>query len=290
MSWKVVFAGARATFLWLSNLALAVAGVSCLAFGAVTLWRGGDLAAVGTGLTAGLVFLLASSIERFEVLKGLGVEARTRKLDEAITQANATLEQLRELAELSSESVVSLNSKTGRWDSAPTAREAYDTVQRVRLNLKDLGCKDSAIHRVMAPWVLVTTRDQVNALMVELRKPLLLAQDALNLQLQSYPTPIKVGDPEYQALLDERQLYGAFEGLHYGAVFDWPIGSHAEKLRSFVEKMPLSNEADRQGLRNFMAPWLPRIEYLAQNSDLIDKEEWFRAQQQFQSSFQSSLG
>jgi hypothetical protein len=84
--------------VWVANIAFAVSGVACLAFGVSSLWQSGDLAAIGTGLTAGLVFLLASSIERFEMLKGLGVEARTRKLDEAINQATATVDQLRALA------------------------------------------------------------------------------------------------------------------------------------------------------------------------------------------------
>lgn len=49
---------ARVAFLWVSNAALAAAGVACLFLGVITLWQKGDLAAAGTGLTAGLVFLL----------------------------------------------------------------------------------------------------------------------------------------------------------------------------------------------------------------------------------------
>lgn len=269
----------HSAFLGIVNLVLAASGTGCLGFGVLTLFRNGDLATASTAITAGLVLLLASTIDRFEFLKGLGMEARTRQLDKAINQANATLEQIRELAEISSETVVSLNSKVGRWDAAPSPRESYETVRRVRANLKDLGCNDATIHRILAPWVEVTTMDQVNALLGRLRRPLQLAQEDLNKQIQDFPKPIMSGDPAYQGLLDQRNRYGAFEGNFHGGVNTWPVGSHATKLQSFVEEMPLPDEGQRQGLLSIIAPWLPRLAYLAENCDLSDKHAWFALDQ-----------
>ncbi len=268
---------AREVFLWFSNLMLGFSGFACLAFGVVSLWRNGDLAATSAGLTAGLVLLLASSIERFEVLKGMGIEARTRRLDEAITQANATLEQIRELAELSGESVVSLNSRTGRWDSALAPRESYGIVQRVRSNLQNLGCSESSIKSIMAPWVQVTTLDRVRVLLTQLRKPLLIDQQELDLKIRAYPTPIALGDANYQMLLDERNRLGRFEGECLGDVSSLPVGTHARRLRRFVESMPLLHEDERPRLLKILAPWEPRLEYLATHYDLSDQEEWFTA-------------
>ncbi|MDF3823082.1 hypothetical protein P3G55_24535 [Leptospira sp. 96542] len=85
-------------YLALISFALALAGIVCLVVGVLSLWEGKDLVRAATGLGGGLLLLFAASIERFEVLKGLGIEARTRQLDAAIDQATATLEQLRELA------------------------------------------------------------------------------------------------------------------------------------------------------------------------------------------------
>jgi hypothetical protein len=59
------------------------------------------------------MLLLAATVDRFEVLKGLGVEARIKKLDGAIDQATATLDQLRDLSEITGESLVLLNAKGG---------------------------------------------------------------------------------------------------------------------------------------------------------------------------------
>lgn len=257
-----------------ADAVLAVAGIACLANGVFSLWTG-NLPSSGMGLTAGLVLLLAASVERFEVLKGLGVEARTRKLDEAINQANATVEQLRELAEMSGAALVSLNSKAGRWSVAPSIQETYATAQRVRKHLESLGTSAETLRDVLAPWVKVTTVDLVRVLLKQVQRPLSLAQEQLNQKLQSYPTPIAAGDPVFQALLNERNKYGAFIGNYVGEVNDWPSGTHAERLRAVVRDMPLLDEADRLPLKEYIGPWLKRIDHLARHNDLVDQDEWF---------------
>jgi len=45
--------------------------------------------------------MFAGTISRFELLKGWGIEARTKKLDDKISEANDVLIKMRRLAELS---------------------------------------------------------------------------------------------------------------------------------------------------------------------------------------------
>jgi hypothetical protein len=127
----------------------------------------------------------------------------------------------------------------------------------------------------MAPWVQITTLDQVRALLTQLRKPLLLDQQELDLKMRAYPTPIAAGDAIYQALLDERNRLGRFEGECLGEVSSLAVGTHARRLRKFVESMPLLHEGQRSGLLKILAPWEPRLDYLAAHCDLSDEEEWF---------------
>lgn len=142
---------ARVAFLWVSNAALAAAGVACLFLGVITLWQKGDLAAAGTGLTAGLVFLLASSIERFEVLKGLGVEARTRKLDDAITQANATVEQLRDLAAAVSQVALTELMSSSFFDGA-TLSTRLSLHDKLLATLKKLDLSNAQMEEADSNW------------------------------------------------------------------------------------------------------------------------------------------
>lgn len=261
---------------WLTDVALFLIGLMCLILGAVSLWRG-DPTSATAGLAAGLVLLMASSMERFEVLKGLGVEARIRKLDGAINQATATLEQLRELAEMSGESLVLLNSKIGRYDSAPPAQKSYEIVQRVRRNLISVGSSEDIVRRTLAPWVFVTTFDLVQSLLTEILHPWQLLLQKWDQKIKAYPQPIMAGDSEFQALIDQRKHLGSFQSHHVGAgVHEWQPGTHSQRLQIIVENLPLEEERDRQKLKELIAPWLPRLDYLTANYDLSDKEEWFK--------------
>lgn len=263
-------------FLTVVNVTLLFFGIACLVKGVLVLWADDDGSKATTGLVAGLFLLLASSVDRFEVLKGWGLEARTKQLDKALSEAAATLQQLRKIAELSSESIVSLNAKTGRWDSAPSTQSAYEVVKRVRANLIELGSEDQEIKRIMAPWVKVTTSDQVRAILLELRRTMQLGSEHYRLKIQSYSQPISADDPNYQSLVDNLNKFGNFEGSNFGDCNEWPMGSHASKLVSFVENMPLLDETDRPRLRILIDPWLQRLDYLARENELLDKEEWFK--------------
>jgi hypothetical protein len=265
------------TSLKITNVALLFAGLACLVKGVHVLWTANEGSSAATALTAGLFLLLASTIDRFEVLKGWGLEARTKQLDKTLSEAVATLNQLREIAELSSESIVSLNSKAERWGSAPSAQVAYEVVKRVRANLMELGSAEQRVKQIMEPWVKVTTNDLLRVMLTELRKSLQLGSEHYRIQIQSYPRPIQAGDSNHQLLLDSLNKFGSFEGAYFGSSNDWPIGSHASKLTQFVEQMPLLDESDRLKLRHFISSWLPRLERLASDYELLDEDEWFKS-------------
>jgi hypothetical protein len=154
---------AKPTVADIANWALLAAGSANLLIG--TCYAGfGNVAVAGTSLTAGLILLFAATIDRFESLKGMGVEAKTRQLDKKIEEAGAALEDLRELAELVGESVVSLASSMGRWTNGAAPAEMYELAQRVKAIMEGLGSQRSAIARALDPWVAVSCRDLAGAL------------------------------------------------------------------------------------------------------------------------------
>lgn len=252
------------------NLVLLFVGLSCLTFGAWILWCRNDVTLAGTGLAAGLVLLLAASIDRFEVLKGLGMEARTRKLDAVLSQATGTIEQLRELAEISSSSIVAFSTMT-RWDSDIGPREIYESIQRVHKNLADLGSAQETIHKILNPWVTGQLRDLIGKLQPTLREPLLLEQEKARIELQGRTDP---ASGEYQVALNKVTSYGSYEGTHFRALFSKPVVEWAGRLQTYVEEMPVP-DSDRQRLLTYLRPWVNRMNYLASHYELKDKEEWY---------------
>ncbi|MBI3532199.1 MAG: phage tail tape measure protein [Burkholderiales bacterium] len=275
MSLESITSFLHKAWLGTTNLVLGLAGMACLWLGVFSLWSGKDLSAAATGLTAGLVLLLAASIERFEVLKGLGMEARTRKLDEAISQTTATLAQLREWAEMSSDLFISMASNAGRFDAAPTTEEAYEIAERVRQNLKSIGSSEEVIKKTMSPWVSITSGDLARKLLDDVQKKVDLGVQHWDIQLRNYPMPVAAGDPEHQLILDNRNRYLNYQTQHLRRVHEWPIGTHSTELRRIVESVPLLDETDRKELREMISPWLPRLDFLAINCNLSDKEAWF---------------
>ena len=93
----------RSWLLGLTNLGLFLAGMANLAIGTWSATRAESTLAA-TCLSAGLVLLFAATVDRFETLKGLGLEARTRALKEATSEAAVILADLQamrsEVAEL----------------------------------------------------------------------------------------------------------------------------------------------------------------------------------------------
>lgn len=154
-----------------TNWLLFLAGTSNLFVGTISAARGSAPLAA-TCLTAGLVLLFAATIDRFELLQGLGMKAQTRKLDEKLEEASDALQRLRELAELAGSALIDLNSRSGRWVSPPSPGDQYAFGQSVKLTLEALGCNAAVINGRLAPWARVMCQDLAFALTDDLRDAL----------------------------------------------------------------------------------------------------------------------
>jgi hypothetical protein len=113
-------------------------------------------------LGGALLFFFAATIDRFESLKGLGIEAKVRKLDATVVEAKDTLAKLRQVAELASSTAVRLSSNMGRWNAGTSHRVGYELAQEVVRQLRALGSDDRAIADVIKPWLTALAVDVAN--------------------------------------------------------------------------------------------------------------------------------
>jgi hypothetical protein len=97
-------------------------------------------------------------------LKGLGVEAKTRQLDQKIEQADEALRRLKEVTELTVPAIVTLNSNMGRLGSAPSPREDYALAQNFRQIMTSLGSETSSMRQALEPWVRIFCHDLATAI------------------------------------------------------------------------------------------------------------------------------
>ena len=257
----------------ITNWALLAAGLANLAVGTWSAFNA-SAAIAATSLTAGLVLLFAATIDRFESLKGLGIEAKTKQLDSKIVQADEALRRLREMTEITGAALVDLNSKMGRFDSAPGLRESLALADRVRSIMTALGSQPSTIHAALYPWARVLCFDMAqvhaNRLDVIVRERV----QALEAEQQRVPQPLKPDDPIFTGLsariasLLEYQT-SRLRNLHRLTLDDYP-----DKFIRLFDEIPQVETFRIAPLRDRATQFASGMRSLRDARTLPDPELW----------------
>lgn len=213
------------------DCALTLAGLCATTLGVLAIWKeNSGLAA--TGLTAGLVLLFASTIHRFESLKGLGIEAKTRELNRTIDKAEVTLAQVKKLAELAGANLVKIYSSIGRWDSAPSVIDSYQQSRKVKDLLTEIGSDDQSIRLALTPWARTAAFDLLQFRHQKIHEQVVALQTQLSAAFQAAQPHDK---PALQARLEAASNYRL---LDMGSIQDWELSSFASRLRDYVSGIP----------------------------------------------------
>lgn len=235
----------------------------------------GDASVAATGLTAGLLLLFASTIERFEILKGMGLEAKTRKLDDKIVEADRAFERLRILAEISGKSLIDLASKTGRVGTALTIKESYDLSRKIKQNLEELECSSNSVAEALKPWAKITAFDICSKLSQKLYKRLFEIEREIADERDRLAKPINVDDESFNSLTSRMQVVSRYN-LKFRSLHEWELDEIPVRIKQLFDEAPELLQDERIALSAEMEDWLPDIRYLVENLDLKNKEKWFR--------------
>lgn len=257
----------------LVNWALLVAGLVNLGVGTWAAFQQ-NVAVAATALTAGLVLLFAGTIDRFESLKGLGIEAKTKQLDQKIVQTNEALQRLREMTELTGAALIDLNSKMGRWDSAPGPRESIALASRVRQIMKKLGSEDSVIANALRPWAKTLCFDMASTQTNSLRKLLLDRLQALEAERKRIKQPLQPDDPVYAKLSEQIQSIHEFQSSRLSKLHRLEIEDYPDKFMHVFDDVPQIEAQQIEPLRVTAARFAPGMLSLKQNQTLPDSELW----------------
>jgi len=145
MKFEQIASGTLRGFHIVVSLALLAAGLAALWFGIEALHQG-QLPLAGTSLTAGLVLLLSATIDRFESIKGLGMEAKT-----LVKRAETTLAEMHELAEVFANQVLTLEIRAGRMDGNDDDKLAA-TKEKVLRMLDRVGVPKDRLPSILREW------------------------------------------------------------------------------------------------------------------------------------------
>jgi len=256
----------------ITNWVLFIAGLANLVIGTIAAFNANTSLAIAT-LTAGLILLFAATIERFESLKGLGIEAKTKQLNQKIVQAEEALRRIRELTELTGSAIIDFNSKMGRWDSTPTTRDTIALASRVRQIMKDLGSDDTVIAKALRPWAKVLCFDIAYSQSRPLNQLLLDRVKVLDAERNKIKTPIDPNDPLY-IQLNARigSIYEFKKRLNNFHLLD--LEDYPDKFMEVFENVPEIDPHEIEALRRTASIFSPGMVSLRDNQTLSDQEFW----------------
>ncbi|EWS53015.1 MULTISPECIES: hypothetical protein [unclassified Methylibium] len=266
----------RRVLYGITNWALLVAGLANLAAGTFAAFSDSP-AVAATSLTAGLVLLFAATVDRFESFKGLGIEAKTRQLDEKINQADEALKRLRQMTELTGTALIDLNCKMGRFDSAPSPREFFALADRIRELMRSLGSTEQAISLALAPWAKTLCFDIARAKADPLNRVIRLKMEALERERQAIPQPMHTDDPTLLRVNQQMRALSEFQtsrlrSLHKLALEDFP-----DKFMALFTDVPMTEDVELIPLRQEASRFAGGMLSLVKSRELADRELWIEA-------------
>ncbi len=254
------------------SVAFLFAGGSLLWFGVMAAY-GHNSAMTAVCIAGAILLLFAATIDRFESVKGLGVEAKTRRLDEKLVEADLAIDQLRQLAETLGTESVAANSKLGRLDSAPTAEESYMHAQAVRSVMVKLGTKPEVIRSMLRPFVHMMLFDLTTAILHPVHRNIQhnlqqAAKDRKNVPLNS--------EEEAKASALRSEAYEFDRAMHKNLYKSLSIEDYPTEVLGRLSRVPLLDQEVKEAAQNEVIRFSGDMLLLRQEGVLTNPEDWFR--------------
>ena len=239
------------------NWALLAVGLVNLAVGTYYVIRG-EVAIATLGLGSGLALLLASTVERFESIKGAGVEVKTRQLEQKIEQADEVLAKLRDMTEAIAPVLVHVQANVGRVKAVPTAETSYQFSRTMRRVLEVVGAPPARIREALTPWAEVLAFDVTQGFVEEARcKGRMMS-----------------GEPD--AMLKSQAFFDSFPGAD-----DWRLDRYVSWWSEHRDTDIGLQPEDAKAFRERRARWLEEFRWLQEHLDLREPAQWFKASAEF---------
>jgi hypothetical protein len=169
---------------------------------------------------------------------------------------------------------VDLNSKMGRWDSAPTPRDAYGLAQKVRSIMTALGSDQTAIHAALRPWVRAMCADLAAALVAPLHEAIREKIREIENQRSSIRQPIKPDDPELLRTTSAIREGSTYLEQRLHKIRQFEVDEYPDRFIQLFEDVPVSSDI-LAPIRANALQFAPTMIELRQSLQLSNPEPWF---------------
>lgn len=261
---------------YLTNWFLFIAGLINIILGTYSAYQSHSSVAT-ICLVSGLVFLFSANIDKFESLKGLGIEAKTKQLDQKLHEADEALDYLRNITEFTAKTLVEIQTKIGRWNGGPSSKELIEFGEEIRRIMTTTGSSEISIQNVLKPWAKTLCMD------LGLRKVKNLSQiiddkiKEIQLQINSISQPITLPNQDYETLLQYKRTLTDFKISKIDKIYMIPLEEYPESLLDIYDSVPIIPQNELEALRLDISEFSEEIRALKTSKQINDKFKWIRA-------------
>jgi len=252
----------------LTNWTLFSAGIINIVIGTIAAYQANSNIAM-ICLVAGLVFLFAATIDRFESLKGLGIEAKTRQLDKKLNEAEEVLDQLKKMTEFTGKTLVNIQTKIGRWSTGPTTEELIEFGNEIRKIMRTTGSDDTTIQNVLIPWAEILCLDISYKKLSNLREAINERISEITKQLNAFPSPITLPNETYEQLIENKRILHEFITTNINNLDVISLEEYPEKIIEIYNNVPLLPSQEIERLKQDFKEFIDEIRTLKTEKKLL---------------------
>lgn len=257
----------------LMNGALGVLGFVAILVGLFNLISGDATLAVA-GIGCGVVLILVATVHRFEVIKGIGIEAKTRDLRREIDNADEILKQIKDITLGFTPPLLSMAAGAGRFDSVQSPELVYRLARSSKRLMTAAGADQDAIRSALDPWArhaaMDVTRDIANPVKEDARR----VQRERQAIVQGWAAPTGANDLGYAQAVEAARAAGRWTNFGNEAHL-WSPARCASELAMAARDLPdFIEQAVAEKFRQEVAVWGEELEYLGAHQDFKDVDGW----------------
>ena len=256
----------------ITNWTLFLAGTANLVVGTLAAFNESTPVAA-TSLTAGLVMLFAATIDRFEFLKGLGIEAKTKQLDKKIDQADHALQRLREMTEITGTALIDMSCRIGRMTGPPSPREFIDVASNVSQIMKNLGSEEKVIADALKPWAKILCFDMARIQTHVLHQKLMARSKELISERDNISQPISPTNSNIN-ILSERINSVTEAESRISNLYNLKLEDFPEKFIEIFQNVPEIDVSEIELLFDEAKKFIPGMKSLKEYQTLTNDKLW----------------
>ncbi len=257
---------------------MSIAAIACGLWLAIS----GGTGAAATCLSAGVLILLIANINDFEFIKGFGFEARAKKLDDKIREADRLVAQLRDASKILADVSFQLMARAGRWDGVVPKPELLSITDRIAALLKAVGEGKDGIDESMDPLHRMHLGDLGAPILHALNEALRLDVERINAAMAARASEVRnetgglvSSDDGISAGLEGQwsanQDFGKKLNGEYRSVDRFSLASY---LDDALEGLPNINTDAKEKLRRQLQPRFDELRHYTKTREFKDTAVW----------------